>query len=245
MKSYAILLLIVFIFQSCQNYPDDVNATLKLAGNNRKELEKVLTYYKSSETDSLKYKAACHLINHMKWHKSTQYCNIDSLYFKINKKLELIYNIHISQVPDQDLFNSKIYTQIISASVYTGILIENTFLDSLQVNHLIRYDPQFISSDFLIKHIDNAFYVWENSSFAKFLTFEEFKEYILPYRSVVGYPYYNNGNELYNIFNKKLLASTKKTYQGYMERFQHYVNSMRYLWAYKKKKPQVGLFDLF
>lgn len=35
---------------------------LQVAGDNRKELEKALYYYKKNPADSLKYKAACFLI---------------------------------------------------------------------------------------------------------------------------------------------------------------------------------------
>ena len=245
MKLYIILFSIIITLGGCQDYPEGVKATLKLAGNNKGELKKVLNYYQSREKDSLKYMAACYLIDNMKWHTSSQCCDVDSMYFKINKKLELLYEQYASRLSDEYLFDSRTYSQIYNASQITKVLIADIPLDTPQVNYATRYDPQVISSDFLIKHIDNAFYVWNNSSYAKFLTFDEFKEYILPYRSVVEYPYYNNGDELYHMFNKWLSKSTTKTFQGYMGRYQQYVNSIKTLWSYWDQKSQIGLFDLF
>lgn len=44
---------------------------LRIAKGNRTELEKVLYYYQQDATDSLKYKAACFLIENMPYHSYT------------------------------------------------------------------------------------------------------------------------------------------------------------------------------
>ena len=46
-----------------------LEVALRSAGDNRGELEKVLCYYKRKNTDSLKYKAACYLIENMPFHR--------------------------------------------------------------------------------------------------------------------------------------------------------------------------------
>lgn len=43
--------------------------SLQLAGDNRYELEKVLRYYQKNPSDSLKYKAACFLIENLPYYK--------------------------------------------------------------------------------------------------------------------------------------------------------------------------------
>lgn len=40
----------------------DINTALKLSGENRPELERVLSYYKDAQPDALKYQAAKYLI---------------------------------------------------------------------------------------------------------------------------------------------------------------------------------------
>ena len=44
---------------------------LRVAKNNRRELEKVLYYYQKNLADSLKYKAACFLIENMPYYSYT------------------------------------------------------------------------------------------------------------------------------------------------------------------------------
>ena len=48
------------------------------------------------------------------------------------------------------------------------------------VEHTQYLSNEFLTSDFLIEHIDNAFDVWGASPFASNLSFDEFKEMILP-----------------------------------------------------------------
>jgi len=63
-----------------------VERTLKLAGDNRIELEKVLKHYQQNSNNDLKYKAACFLIENTPMHFSYHSRQIDTLK-TINKKL--------------------------------------------------------------------------------------------------------------------------------------------------------------
>ena len=56
------LFFVLLATAACSRYPADVELALKLAGDNRVELEKVLEYFKD---DLLKYKAAVFLIGNM------------------------------------------------------------------------------------------------------------------------------------------------------------------------------------
>ena len=62
------LLFASTLLVSCINHAG-VDKTLSLAGENRAELEKVLTHYKNSG-ERKKYRAACYLIDNMKYHGS-------------------------------------------------------------------------------------------------------------------------------------------------------------------------------
>lgn len=48
-----------------KEYVTSLETVLQVAGENRKELEKVLHYYRINLADSLKYKAACFLIENI------------------------------------------------------------------------------------------------------------------------------------------------------------------------------------
>ena len=43
-------------------------------------------------------------------------------------------------------------------------------------------DIRIIKSDFLIRNIDDAFYRWKHGKWARHLTFDQFCEYLLPYK---------------------------------------------------------------
>ena len=67
-------------------------------------------------------------------------------------------------------------------------------------------DLRRFDRSFLISHVDHAFDVWESSPCAAGLSFCEFCEYILPYRSLAGYPDCFSGAELYDLFGKFVQA---------------------------------------
>ena len=71
-KSILYFSLICTLILACTRYPAGVEETLSQAGRNRGELKKVLNHYLEHPEDSLKYQAACFLIDNMKWHLSTE-----------------------------------------------------------------------------------------------------------------------------------------------------------------------------
>ncbi len=65
-----IFIILISCLGACRPIPDEVSESLELAGPNEKELKKVLWHYGWHNRDSLKFKAACFLIEHMRWHYS-------------------------------------------------------------------------------------------------------------------------------------------------------------------------------
>jgi hypothetical protein len=61
------LFFLVVFFSACSSHSKELQQALRLAGDNRIELEKVLTHYKN---DELKLKSAKFLIENMPWHGS-------------------------------------------------------------------------------------------------------------------------------------------------------------------------------
>ncbi len=163
-------LLCIFVLLSFANcnpqYPKDVRYVLEVAGTNKNELIKVLEHYKNS--DSLKYNAACFLISNMHSHytnympkiqRQKEFINIiDSLNNEINNH----HKIDMSKV--RNLWDSLMNLPISSPS-----------------NPVLKPDIHEIKAEYLINNIDLAFLAWKKP-WAKNLTFENFCEYILPYR---------------------------------------------------------------
>ena len=152
-----------FIFISCQQHrgllPEDVQAALDSAKTNRTELEKVIRHYKN---DSLKLEAAYFLIRNMQDHCYTKAKIVDTSGHNVNFK--------VLDYANYDVMRSA--WDSVEAKIGSMDFKKDTVI----------YDLQFISSDYLINTIDLAFEAWKHP-WAKNLTFEEFCEYILPYRS--------------------------------------------------------------
>lgn len=183
MKPILYTILICTLVLACTRYPAGVEETLSQAGRNRGELEKVLCHYREHPEDSLKYQAACFLIDNMKWHLSTERAVFpDSSLFEWHTRFDSLYTNMMAIIPDTALYSDRhrerfwhfSYAARQLASVFppdTPTIVKGTFPD-----------PQYIPSTFLISHIENAFHVWHASLYASYLTFEQFKEMILPYR---------------------------------------------------------------
>ncbi len=161
------LIIFLFVFSSSllvcggSPYSDEITEALKMAGDNRIELEKVLTHYASGD-DSLKQTAALYLIANMEGHCYVTYSMIDTVGTTVAFDV-LDYNDYESLTAAADSLESEY-----------GML-------DFERNEKIN-DLDSIKSEFLIKQIDYAFKAWREKPWAKSLSFENFCEYILPYR---------------------------------------------------------------
>lgn len=126
--------------------------SLNFAGSNRWELERVLKHY----TDSgLKYQAACFLIENMPFYHTYKGWQIDSL----------------KEIKKKSIVGGRISNQLIEQwSIFS-------FTNLPKV-----YDAHIIKAELLINNIDLAFQIWEKRPWGQYYSFEDFCEYILPYR---------------------------------------------------------------
>ncbi|MCD7901791.1 MAG: transglutaminase-like domain-containing protein [Bacteroides sp.] len=164
LKIIIILLYGVVTLCSCQKKTFNLlEEALTYASENRFELEKVLYHYKD---DTLKYKAACFLIENMPGHYSFENTFLLKNYFgELDSVLTMGRTMNYEEI-------DTLYIREISK-------YENDF------SHKVE-DVKFISSEYLIKNIDFAYKVWKEEPWSTHLTFDEFCEYLLPYKVVEG-----------------------------------------------------------
>jgi hypothetical protein len=156
----------------CAKSPDMFKLALEISGENRAELEKVLRHY---ENEPLKLKAAHFLIENMPGHVS--YSN--------HKYVEKYYDAIDSVNLLADLGNDEL------TDIYRAIVAKYSERPSFV------QDVQIISSGYLIDNIDRAFDDWQNGNWATHLNFEEFCEYLLPYK-VTEYQTLDNWREYFS-----------------------------------------------
>jgi len=154
MTKIYVLFLWVIAAAACSRYPADVEQALKLSGDNRAELEKVLEHYGKRPEDRMKLKSAYFLIANMPYHYTIHDARLDSFrtYLNNNKLRDGLFNDYVKK--------------------YGSITGEPE----------IRPDLQYITSEFLIRNIDFSFRIWQESSWGKHFSFDDFCEEILPYR---------------------------------------------------------------
>lgn len=130
---------------------------LKSSSNNKRSLESVLSYY---DVGSEKYKAAEYLISNMPGHCS--YLG-DNIYEYYDIALNL-FNSSLSPIEQRD--------SLLALSKGRFVGVDRKYVQDLKV----------VQSDFLIDNIERAFDSWKNGRWATTLTFEQFSEWILPYK---------------------------------------------------------------
>lgn len=166
----------------CKN--KDTQTTLDIAmekaGDNRQELEKVLRHYQQSPADSLKYKAACFLIENMPYYS-----------YPVGKQLDN-YKTHFNWLRH---YRKKTPRQLSdSIRQFFGPIGE---LEKKQ-------DIHEIDSAYLCHNIEWAFKVWQEQPWGKHISFATFCEYILPYR-IEDEPLKYWREEYYNKFDSLLI----------------------------------------
>lgn len=165
-KYTLIVLLLLFLFSGCSDIPPKVKDTLNKAGNNATELKKVIEHYKALGDDE-KLEAAYFLLKDMKYKYGKYYPDYD-FYLSLSAKVDSFHNIWDCQ----DRIDKFIEKEL------------NSYYNTRHNRQTpqIKYDIDIITSEFLINNIDMAFNVWKTKPWNKHISFDEFCEWILPYR---------------------------------------------------------------
>lgn len=171
---------------------------MKLAGDNRHELEKVLEHYSSCKGDSLKYKAAVYLIENMPGHRCICGPDAEDYYREIQPILR-----------NEELdWNQKMNAINMIAEKYPPLA------------DVIKEDIKVITSDYLIENIDAAFRQWE-SPVADYLTFSQFCEWLLPYKIAEFQPLDFWRDTLSQMFIEKLSSDIPNDENYYSPYIRH------------------------
>jgi hypothetical protein len=155
--------LLPILVNANDSLPIAVKESLQLAGKNRSELQKVITHYKESGNLE-KLESAYFLIKNMP-DKYGVYYNEDLFYFDIFKEVDSLART----TSCEELIDNYISRQV-STHSNSGISYEKIF------------DINVITSEFLIDNIDLSYQAWKEKPWAQHLSFDEYCEWILPYR---------------------------------------------------------------
>ncbi len=155
MKSNLFIAAVLSVaFISCtQKKAAEIEFALTMAGRNRPEIEQTLDHYPAG---SLKRRAAEYLVVNMPYHQSLKGESIDRFRDTLSKAGETGIGAQ-----------NRMWREIADRS-------------SSPIYHL--NDIQTVSCRYLIENIELAFEAWESVPWSRRYSFEDFCEYILPYK---------------------------------------------------------------
>ena len=140
-----------------------LNYALTSAGSNRPELETVLNHYQESDPNPDKLRAAEFLIENMPAH-----------YSYAGKEIYQYYDYAAKILADTTLTPEQQRDSLLA-------ITDQKYRDL--PNHTVP-DAQVIKADFLIKNIDTSYDKWVNCDWASQVTFDEYLEWMLPYKAI-------------------------------------------------------------
>ena len=156
------LLLTAALTVGCNDI-SPIASVLDSAGSNRSELEAVLDHYKTKDNNPQKLQAAEFLIKNMPAHYS--YAG-NEIYEYYDYAARILANKSLSPEQQRDSL---------------------LFITDLKYRDLpgqIVSDAQIIKADYLIKNIDASYDRWVNCDWASQITFDEYLEWLLPYKAI-------------------------------------------------------------
>lgn len=163
--------LFLFFFACRTTEEKQLEAALQIAGENRNELEKALQYYHPHSGDSLKYKAVHFLIRNMPgcW-------GADSSFLQAYKGFYDEYHDLLTRYPNQ--------SPALGRKIDSLWEQKRPLLPGLEECGIP--DIRHITCHYLIAETEAAFRAWQENAYSRNCPFEEFCEYILPYRRKNG-----------------------------------------------------------
>ena len=222
MKLSTIFFALTLLLIGCDRQSSDIEASLRLAGENRTELETVLTHYKQ-EGDQEKIAAAEFLIAQMK-SKQTIENRSNTPFLAILDRIDSLRQEGNGAVMDNTAALKVSFDSL--TRLYGAPRIREEDVD---------LDLTTIKSAYLIHHIDQMFGVWRERPWYHSIDFEDFCAYLLPYRI---------GNEPLEPWAKRLsaewLPKIKEEGLDSIENIARYINDyysyrtshMRIFWSY-------------
>ena len=155
----VLMAIVSLSFLSCLN--DETEIALREAGDNRHELEDVIFHYRFEDPDMEKLKAARFLIANMPAH-----------YSYVGKDMEE-YQDSVLSILKKDLSPEQQHD-----------MVDRLYHDDYSLRNIpMVSDILIMKAEYLIDNIDMAFEQWRNRAWGRHISFDDFCEYILPYKA--------------------------------------------------------------
>lgn len=171
-----LVLITTLLLTGCSESTDKEMAlnTSKLSERNGQQLNKAIIHYSKYPGDSLKLRALKFLIRRMK----TSYTIYSP---SLNAYTNFLNTINIEDSKRNVTADQSVNLEIRNSNLRKQLQSYEDTLTPVDLNTEIQHDYDFVSAELLIDNIDYAFKAW-SLPWAKHYDFDEFCNYILPYR---------------------------------------------------------------
>ena len=158
----SVVIVTLILMSGCKN-DSLLHEVLDAAGSNRTELEAVLNQYCVVDPNPEKLRAAVFLIENMEGHYSY---SDNSIYDYYDYAASILADSLLT--PEQQRDSLLVVTDIKYRSLPNSIVS----------------DVKIVKASFLIDNINKSYSLWKSSSWARQLTFNDYLEWLLPYKAV-------------------------------------------------------------
>ena len=176
------------VLASCCKKSSFYQDTMKRADGNRAELDGVLYHYREVDPNPEKLSAAKYLIKNLAAH-----------YSYMGNEIQDYYDYAALILKDTSLKPEQ----------QRDSLLEKTDLKYSSLADKTIYDAQIIKAKYLIDNIDKSYNAWKNYPWANHLSFDDYLEWLLPYKGVELQELDSWRDTLYSHFGEKMNSQFK------------------------------------
>ena len=133
---------------------------LEQAGDNRKELEKVLEHFRKQ--GKIPYQSACFLIENMPYHQSKEMILLDSAY---NSYFERVDSIYFQLFSNMTIEEIRPYKKKKHDSLCISLAENFKKIAVPRILNVDKTDIQIINSEFLVDNIESALRIWNEKGY--------------------------------------------------------------------------------
>lgn len=245
MKARILLTLLLYPFILCaQNIStNDVEQCLKLAGNNRSSLERLLHSY---QNDKERYAAAIYLIKGMAHHtQAGKIMSYDPHVDSIITQSDNNYYTLIKNTTAEAQESNPLHAAIKNAAKESANQIAQLQLKEPHVEECELLDIKTLDGTFLERQIDYAFALREKNLLLKKMPLNDFFDYVLSFRPITDYPLVVNNETLGRIFSKYMLADTTQNVKFLSERYNRTTWWLRHFGGTYPFESTMGWKEMF
>lgn len=216
-----------------------------LSTNENIRRQTVLIYYRTIGRNAEKYKSALFLLDNMKYHHSCGLMHKDNT--EVRHWIENAIITLEDLLEEYGIYNIPADTiRYIREKRRSDSLVFTKLDKDIDVTFSPFIDGEKITAAFLIQHINHAHKIWKSSKFAHVLTFDEFKEYILPYKAFNGYGFLESGNTYASMFSKLINTDSIHSPIDCITPYNYIMRVLRDLSGSRDcSSGRKGLYDLF